>query len=149
MGGKWGFLADAATPFMVAAVRAFGLDAAISPSASGAAGDTETLGRELLRIVFGTVDGGGRRAEALAELAADPASLRAREQLTGRAFEVFEADRAVAAEAAATIASFYRRRADSGAVQALADLGDFLYWDGLMPRGPLIRRRSMLVTCMR
>jgi TPR repeat protein len=30
---------------------------------------------------------------------------------------------------AATITEFYRRQADDGNVQALADLGDFLYWD--------------------
>lgn len=129
MGGKWSFLPQAATPFMVAAVRAFGPDAAISPPASRAAGDTQTVGRELLRLVFGTVDGAGMRAEALAELARDPASLRVREQLTARAFEVFESAPVVAAEATGAIAAFYRRRADAGEVQALVELGDFLYWD--------------------
>jgi tetratricopeptide (TPR) repeat protein len=120
MSGWWVFLPDEAVPLMVAAVRADGLDTATGP----AAGDTETLGRELLRMVLGTEDD-----EALAELGRDPASHGARERLTHQAFEVFESDPAAAAGAAAAIAAFYRRRADAGDVQALVDLGDFLYWD--------------------
>ncbi len=44
-------------------------------------------------------------------------------------FEVFGADPAMASEASAVIAAFYRQRADAGDVEALAELGDFLYWD--------------------
>ena len=120
MSGRWAFLPDEAVPFMVAAVRADGLDTATGP----AAGDTETLGRQLLRMVLGTEDD-----EALAELSRDPASPRARERLTHQAFEVFESDPAAAGAAAAAIAAFHRRRADAGDVRALVDLGDFLYWD--------------------
>lgn len=127
MSGEWRFLPSKAAPFMVAAVCAFGPDA-LSPAVGGTAGDTETLGRELLRRIYGAADGGGR-AEALAELSRDPASPQAREQLTHRAFEVFRSDSVMAAEAAAAIAAFYRRRADAGDRQALVDLGDFLYWD--------------------
>jgi tetratricopeptide (TPR) repeat protein len=41
----------------------------------------------------------------------------------------FEADPAMASEAAAVIAAFYRQRADAGDAGALAELGSFLYWD--------------------
>jgi tetratricopeptide (TPR) repeat protein len=41
----------------------------------------------------------------------------------------FGADPAKASEAAAAIAASYRQRADAGDAGALAELGDFLYWD--------------------
>jgi tetratricopeptide (TPR) repeat protein len=103
----WSFLPEEATPFMLAALN--------PPTAQG---DTETLGRELLRLVFGPADDGGNLATALTE-----------DQLRHRAFEAFESDPAVAARAAAAIAAFRRRRADAGDVQALVELGNFLYWD--------------------
>jgi tetratricopeptide (TPR) repeat protein len=133
MDGKWLFLPDEAVPFMVAAVRAAGpADPAARPADDGlpaAAGDAEILGGKLLRMAFGTADGDEGHAETLAELARDPASPQAREQLTDRAAVVLRSAPAVAAEAAAAIAAFHRRRADAGDVRALVNLGDFLYWD--------------------
>ena len=65
----------------------------------------------------------------LTELARDPDSRQALAKLEHQASVAFEADPAMASEAAAVIAAFYRQRADAGDVKALVELGDFLYWD--------------------
>lgn len=65
----------------------------------------------------------------LAQLARDPHSRQALAELEHQVSEAFEADPTRASEAAAVIAAFYRQRADAGDAEALAELGDFLYWD--------------------
>jgi len=130
MDREWTFLPEAAAPFMLAAAQAIGLpaDPVTSPPPGAAAGAARALGRELLRMVLGTQDGGGL-PDVLAELVRDPDGQQAQEWLTEQAFEVFESDLAAADRAAAAVAAFHRRRADAGDVQALVDLGDLLYWD--------------------
>ena len=65
----------------------------------------------------------------MTELARNPASQRGKELLVERAFDARESDPALADQAAAAIAAYHRRRAEAGDVQALVDLGDFLYCD--------------------
>jgi TolA-binding protein len=88
----------------------------------------EIVGRQLLSLIFG-LQGDQGLPDVLAGLARDPGSRQALAELEHQAFEAFEADPAMASEAAAVIAGFYRQRADAGDVAALVELGDFLYWD--------------------
>jgi hypothetical protein len=88
----------------------------------------ETVGRQLLSLIFG-LQGDQGLPDVLAGLARDPGNRQALAELKHQAFEAFEADPAMASEAAAVIAAFYRQRADAGDVKALVELGGFLYWD--------------------
>ena len=150
----WDFLPTEATRFMAAAVTAAGSgspagEAAPSETAAskratdeGAASDPgrESVGWRLVALVFGLQDGQGppgahglvgshRLPGALARLARDPGSRRARDDLEHQVFEALEADPALLPRAVAVIEAFYRRRANAGDARALAELGDFLYWD--------------------
>jgi tetratricopeptide (TPR) repeat protein len=124
----WHFLPDSAAPFMVAAVRRPGSDGFRDGQADLAAPSREAVGRQLLSLIFG-LQGDQDLPDVLARLARDPHSRQALAELGHHAFEAFEADPAMASEAAAVIAAFYRQRADAGDTAALAELGDFLYWD--------------------
>jgi tetratricopeptide (TPR) repeat protein len=88
----------------------------------------ETVGRQLLSLIFG-LHGDQGLPDVLAGLARDPGNRQALAELEHQAFGAFEADPAMASEAAAVIAAFYRQRADAGDVEALVELGGFLYWD--------------------
>jgi tetratricopeptide (TPR) repeat protein len=126
MAREWLFLPDAAMPLMLAAVRAYGPRVLSDADADESAGP-ESVGRDLLRAIFGTGDAG--LPDRLAQLIRDPGDERAVDGLTEQASESFEADPGVAGEAVAMIAAFYRSRAARGEVPALVELGDFLYWD--------------------
>lgn len=126
MSQEWLFLADQAVPLMLAAVRAYG-PRVLSDHCAGDAAGPEAVGRDLLRVVFGSGDAG--LPDVLAELVRRPDDEQASEGLATRASEALEADPRVADEAAGMIAAYHRDRADSGDVQALVSLGDFLYWD--------------------
>jgi tetratricopeptide (TPR) repeat protein len=125
----WSFLADETTPFMVSAIRVLGLEVLAAKDEGIALPDSEAVGRELLRLVFDARDGGPELPAVLTDLIADPDSEAAATGLTGCLYQAFQADPGLASAAAAMIARFYRRQADGGDVQALAGLGDFLYWD--------------------
>jgi tetratricopeptide (TPR) repeat protein len=122
------FLPDQAMRFVAAAVRVLGPDASGGERAGRAVPDEEAPGQQILSLVFG-LRGGQRLPDVLADLARDPDSSQARDELELRMSGAFEADPAMASQAAAVIAAFYRQRADAGDAGALADLGDFLYWD--------------------
>jgi hypothetical protein len=122
----WNFLPDKAAPFVVAAVQAPGPGSFSDGHAAGPS--REAVGRQLVSLIFGS-QAGQRLPDVLAGLARDPGSRQARAELEHQAFGAFEADPAMASQAAAVIAAFYRQRADAGDVQALVELGDFLYWD--------------------
>ena len=122
----WNFLPGEATPFVVAAVQVPGSDSFSYGQA--AVPSREAVGLQLLSLIFGPQAGQGL-PDVLAGLARDPDSRQALAELERQAFEAFEADPAMAPQAAAVIAAFYRQRADAGDVQALVELGGFLYWD--------------------
>ena len=125
----WSFLAEEVTPFMVSAIRVFGLEVLAAEDEGMALPDQEAVGRELLRLVFDARDGGPEFPAVLTDLIADPDNEAAATRLTGRLFQTFKADPGMTSAAAAMIARFYRRQADGGDVQALVGLGDLLYWD--------------------
>lgn len=104
------------------------LDRTASATGRLAGPGREAAGRQLLSLIFGP-QGGQRLPDVLTELARDPDSRQALAKLEHQASVAFEADPAMASEAAAVIAAFYRQRADAGDVKALVELGDFLYWD--------------------
>jgi tetratricopeptide (TPR) repeat protein len=124
----WLFLPEAAAPLMLAAVEEYGPQVLGESRAAGPSA-AAIVGRDLLRLVFGPADRAAGPPDVLARLAPDPAGQQAAEALTSHVHEFFEADPAAAAGAAALIAAFHRERASGGEVQALVDLGDFLYWD--------------------
>lgn len=88
----------------------------------------QAVGRQLLSLISGP-DSDHFPPDVLTELARDPNSGRARDELEHQAFAAFRADPVKASQAAAVIASFYRQQADRGDTAALVELGDFLYWD--------------------
>jgi tetratricopeptide (TPR) repeat protein len=122
----WDFLPAEAVPFVVAAVQVPGSDS----FSGGQAGvpSREAVGRQLLSLIFGFQDGLVSPG-VLAGLARNPHDRQALTELGLQASEAFEADPAMASEAAAVIAAFYRQRAGAGDVEALVELGGFLYWD--------------------
>jgi tetratricopeptide (TPR) repeat protein len=114
---------------MVAAIRVFGPAALAADDDGDIQPSREAVGRRLLRLVFGAPESGQRFPSALADMLADPDGGPALDELARRARETFDSDPATASEAAAVIASFYRRQADAGDVDALLALGHLLYWD--------------------
>jgi tetratricopeptide (TPR) repeat protein len=121
-------LPEEAVPFMVMAVRVHGWDALRGGDGGRGADSGEAVGQRLLGLVFG-LQVGKAHPGVLDELARDPHSRRALGELTHLVYEAFQADQALASEAAAVIAASYRRRANTGDTEALIELGDFLYWD--------------------
>ena len=122
----WDFLPDEAAPFVVAAVRVPGPDSFSDGQA--AVPSREAVGRQILSLIFGP-QAGQRVPDVLSGLARDPGNRQALAELEHQASRALRADPAVASQAAAVIAAFYRRRAAAGDVQALVELGGFLYWD--------------------
>jgi tetratricopeptide (TPR) repeat protein len=122
-------LTTQAAHYVKAALRTLGTDVltARPPTDSDA---PEAVGAELLRLIFADRVGRDDFDEQLAALARHPdgqAALGALERLISHALED---DPEVAAAALGTLAAFYRRRADAGSVQALADLGNLLRREG-------------------
>lgn len=124
----WLFLADEAMPFVVAAVRVFGARV-LAADEDGATLDSQAaVGRQLLRLVFGTHDDGQQLPGVLADLVAGPDSRQALAGLRDHVDAALEADPEVSAAAVKMLKTYHRRRADVGEIQALVDLGDLLYW---------------------
>jgi hypothetical protein len=124
----WSFLPEEAARFVVAAVRLLGPDAFSDGKGDRAVPGRDAVGLQLLSVIFG-LGGGQRVPDMLAGPARSPDSRPALDELEHQVFQAFEADPARASQAAAVIAAFYRQRADAGDVEALVELGDFLYWD--------------------
>jgi hypothetical protein len=126
----WDFLANEVGPFIAAAVRVWGAEVLSADNAdSPAASDREATGRQLLRLVCGTHCDSRQLPDPVADLLADPDSDRTLARLVEHVDRNLEADPGLAATAVEMITGFYRKQADAGDVQALVDLGDFLYWD--------------------
>jgi tetratricopeptide (TPR) repeat protein len=119
-------LPDEAVPFVVAAIQVPG-PGSLSDGQAAVAG-REAVGWQLLSLIFGP-GAGQRLPDVLSGLARNPHDRQALTGLGHQVCEAFEADPAMASEAAAVIAAFYRGRAAAGDVQALVELGGFLYWD--------------------
>jgi hypothetical protein len=78
----------------------------------------------------------------VADVLADPDSDGTLARLVEYVDRAVEADPGLAATAVEIITGFYRRQADAGEVQALVDLGDFLYWDRHWPLSGTLLRES-------
>jgi tetratricopeptide (TPR) repeat protein len=124
----WDFVAGDAAPFMVTAVRALGPQVLAGAGDSTTAADRETVGRQLLRLVFGTRPGEDLPGP-VAGLARDPESKAAQAELFRHVDDAFEADPGMASAAADLIARYHRLRAEGGNAAAYEDLGDLLYWE--------------------
>jgi len=123
----WDFLPAVAARFM-AAVAGGPASAPAPGRAAGGDPGREAAGRQLVSLVCG-VQGGQRLPGVLARLALDPASRRARDDLEHQVLDALEADQDLLPRAVAVIEAYYRQRAAAGDPGALAELGDFLYWD--------------------
>src|SRR5260370_1232381 len=112
---------------MLAAIRTFGA-LAFSRPVTDVPLTAENCGSRLLQIVFAGRQPGGS-VPGLVSVAGDSDDEQREAELESLASDAFDEDPAAAARAADLIAAYHRERADSGEVQALVDLGDFLYWD--------------------
>ena len=112
---------------MLAAIRAFGSQALSRPVTDEPL-TGETCGSRLLQLVLADRE----RAESVAGLVPmtdDRDDEQRQAKLESLASDAFGEDPAAADRAADLIAAYHRQRADAGDVQALMDLGHFLYWD--------------------
>jgi tetratricopeptide (TPR) repeat protein len=108
-----------------AAVRVFGADlrSAHPPEDSD---QPPAVGVHLFQLIFGDQTRQGELEEILAALADDPDVHTASDALEGLVSDALRDDPAVAAAVLETLTEFYRRQAQAGNVQALADLGNLL-----------------------
>jgi tetratricopeptide (TPR) repeat protein len=128
MEDEWVSLTDHAAHYAMAALRAPGTDvlAAHPPADSD---EPEAVGTKLFRLIFAGQTGEGDFDEQLAALARDPDGQAAQDALEGLIGDALEDDPEVAAAVLGTLTAFYRRQAQAGNVQALADLGNLLKWE--------------------
>jgi tetratricopeptide (TPR) repeat protein len=93
------------------------------------AGPEDDLGRRLVRLIFAS-DGRERDMPApLAGLIASPDSDEALTALDLHIEDRLEQDPGLAARVGELLTGFFRQQFDSGDGQALAELGDLLWWD--------------------
>jgi tetratricopeptide (TPR) repeat protein len=121
-------LTDHAVHHMRAALRARGADV-LSADPLADSDESEVVGTRFFRLIFADRTGQHDFDEQLAALARDPDGEAAQDTLEGLISDALEDEPEVAAAVFATMADFYRRRANAGSVQAMADLGNLLYWE--------------------
>ncbi len=112
---------------MAAVIGATGDDEPVHLGAPGA-DEAESVGRRLLRLVFG-VRGDAELPGPVADLAAAPDDPATFGRFEDQVRLVLEADPEVAAAAAEVLTRFYTDEAGLGDVQALLELGRMLWWD--------------------
>ncbi len=129
MEDEWVSLTDHAAHYVMAALRSLGTDVVTAhpPANSGA---PEAVGTQLFRLIFADRPEHDGLDEQLAALARDPDGQAGQDALEGLISDALEDDPAVAAAALGTLSEFYRRQAQAGSVQALADLGNLLHREG-------------------
>ena len=119
---------DHAARYMLAAVRAFGTDAwSAGPAADP--GQPEAVGRDLFQLIFAGRAERDKLDGLLAALARDPDDHAAQDMLEGLVSDAMEDDEAVAEAVLEMLTAFYQRQGQAGNTQAMADLGDMLYWE--------------------
>lgn len=89
----------------------------------------QAAGRELARLIFARTDADAGITALLAAVTGRPGSREARQALETCIGDLLEADPGLAAAAAGVLGRYYRKQLDCGDGQALAELGDLLWWD--------------------
>lgn len=123
------WLSGHAMPFMSAAVRRHGLEVLAERRIPAGDDERDALGGRLFRLIFGDGDPSGDLAGALAALRSSPGSQGAGDALEELVGDALENDAQMKAAVTDALAAFYRGRAGGGDVQAMADLGDMLFWE--------------------
>jgi tetratricopeptide (TPR) repeat protein len=119
--------ADLASWFVAEAAVAYGDQVLVD--ASPGAGGPQDVGRELARLIFVRADADTGIPAPLAAVIDRPCRGDAEHALETCIGDLLGADPGLAAAAAEVLARYYRQQLDSGDGQALAELGDLLWWD--------------------
>jgi len=119
--------ADVAWWFVLKAVEAYG-DRVLADADPGVAGP-QAAGRELARLIFARAGADTGIPAVLAAVIERPRPGDAERALEAAIADLLEADPGLAAAAGEMLGRYYRQRLDSGDGQALAELGDVLWWD--------------------
>jgi len=116
--------ADLAAWFVARAVEAYG-DHILAEAGTGGRGP-QAVGRELARLIFARPEAGAGIPAPLAVAIGREDAERALETSIGN---LLQTDPGLAAAVADMLGRYYRQQLDSGDGQALAELGDLLWWD--------------------
>jgi TolA-binding protein len=119
--------ADLAWWFVVKAVEAYG-DRVLADADPGAAGP-QAVGRELARLIFARPEADARTPAPLDAVIDRSGREDAERALEACIQDLLEADPGLAAAAGKVLGRYYRQQLASGNGQALAELGDLLWWD--------------------
>lgn len=118
---------DLASWFVVEAVGAYG-DQVLADASPGAPGP-RAVGRELARLIFVRAETDTGIPAPLAAVIGGSGSGEAEQALETCIGDLLGADPGLAAAAAEVLGRYYRQQLDCGDGQALAELGDLLWWD--------------------
>ena len=118
---------DLASWFVAKAAGAYG-DQVLGDASPGTGGP-QAAGRELARLIFARVDGDTGMPAPLAAVIDRPGSGEAEHALETCIGDLLGADPGLAAAVTEVLGRYYRQQLDSGDGQALAELGDLLWWD--------------------
>jgi hypothetical protein len=122
-------LTDHAAHYVRSAFRGLGADA-LTAGTSADADEPAAVGIKLFRLIFADRIGQDDLHEQLAALARDPDGQATQGALEDLISDSLEDAPAVAASVLGTLSAYYRRRAEAGSVQAMADLGNLLRHEG-------------------
>lgn len=118
---------DLASWFVAQAVEAYG-DQVLADASPGAAGP-QAVGRELAKLIFARTGVDTGIPAPLAAVIGRPGSGEAELALETCIGDLLGADPGLAAAVADVLGRHYRQQLDSGDGQALAELGDLLWWE--------------------
>jgi hypothetical protein len=114
--------------FVTKAVDGYGERVLARDDELGAAGP-QAVGCELARLIFGRTEAGAMIPVPLVEMVEHPGSERAWTAVDVHVENVLESNPGLAAAVAEVLAGHYRQLLESGDGQALAELGDLLWFD--------------------
>ncbi|HCU97210.1 MAG TPA: hypothetical protein DHU96_32665 [Actinobacteria bacterium] len=125
--GGWVAGTELASWFVAKAVEAYG-DQVLADANPGLA-EAQDVGRELARLIFVRAEADTGIPPPLAAAIDRPGSREAEQALETCIEDRLGADPGLAAAAAGVLGRYYRQQLDCGDGQALAELGDLLWWD--------------------
>jgi TolA-binding protein len=118
---------DLASWFVAQAARAYG-DPVLADTSPGA-DRPQAVGRELARLIFGRAATDTVIPAPLAAVISCSGSTEAEHGLETCIGDLLEADPGLAAAVTEVLGRYYRQQLDSGDGEALAELGDLLWWE--------------------